>query len=389
MPLIEPPTNGGETREVAAATQTSIAARATGSTRRRAGASRAGAPGSRSRPAASVGLRAVGLGAELDDDDRTLPGTTRAKRGDVRADARCDARACGRVGVARTSRCSSSRPTASMCAVHPAGARAAGAVPQTSSATSRPGSARCSSRAMSSTYAACPPAWPLPATSLAEVPGEDRRVRLQLRDATSRTRRARPRCCAPCVVDVQLPGESTGPTPCQTRMPAASRRSSSAGLERVLRARGVGVDAPAAARRSRPCRRAGQRVAVAGRVLLDRRAVQHAARWPLRQQVAEPARRISRRPTRAVPRRFAGDVERAGRRARDGPGAQSARIASRGTWVRTVRSCPAGTVTGGKRSAAASPAERAGRARSSRVAPRLRTRSSTSTSAAPSSTGAC
>ena len=44
-----------------------------------------------------------------------------------------------------------------------------------------------------------------------------------------RTRRIARRCCTG-VREVHAPGASTGPTPCQTRIPAASRRSSSASL---------------------------------------------------------------------------------------------------------------------------------------------------------------
>ncbi len=94
---------------------------------------------------------------------------------------------------------------------------------------------------------------------------------------------------------VHAPGESTGPMPCQTRMPAASRRSSSAGFERMLAARRVRADRAAGGGRSRPCRPgAARRRGPAASSCSD--APRRTSGAPLSSR-RPPAQRISRRPT--------------------------------------------------------------------------------------------
>ena len=68
---------------------------------------------------------------------------------------------------------------------------------------------------------------PLPATSLARLQAMIDGCRRSWR--TLRRTRSRAAAARRGVSDVQAPGASTGPTPCQTMIPAASRRSSSAG----------------------------------------------------------------------------------------------------------------------------------------------------------------
>ena len=120
----------------------------------------------------------------------------------------------------------------------------------------------------------CWAGWPLPATSLVSV-----HVRIDgLAWPASATRSARSRAAAICagVSARQRPPGSHGPTSCQTRMPAASRRASmlsdSGSWERVALA-------PTASQAvdDRVLVGAGQRVAVAARVGRQRGAAQRAA----------------------------------------------------------------------------------------------------------------
>ena len=92
----------------------------------------------------------------------------------------------------------------------------------------RLGSRRCSSAAAASMYGAWPAGWPWPAASLARFQAKiDGWVWSWATES-----RTRSRACAASrgPREVHAPGASTGPTPIHTRMPAASRRSSSAGL---------------------------------------------------------------------------------------------------------------------------------------------------------------
>ncbi len=119
--------------------------------------------------------------------------------------------------------------------------------------------------------------------------------------ARRRARPSAPGCSAPAssagVCEYHLPAPSTGPTPCHTRIPAASRRSSSAGVQRVLGARGVRADRLQLAN-DLALVVGRQRVAAPERVLLDGRAVQLQARAVEVHQPAVPAS-AARSPTRA------------------------------------------------------------------------------------------
>ena len=105
-----------------------------------------------------------------------------------------------------------------------------------------------------------------------EVPGDDRRV--QLGSAITAVR-----ACASAsassrgVLEYQLPAPSTGPTPCHTRIPAASSRSSRPGSSGCW-ARAALAPIAFSSLHDLALVVGRQRVAVAHRVLLDRRAVQ-------------------------------------------------------------------------------------------------------------------
>ena len=193
---------------------------------------------------------------------------------------------------------------------------------------------------------------------------------------TRARRTARRRCSG--VRDVQAPGASTGPTPCQTRMPAASRRSSSAGASgccarvafapSACRRRTIASMSPGSSASPRPgassCSDAPR--SRSGRPLRRRRP---------------PPQRSSRRPdARGVgglaPDREAQVVEVRDARAPTGPG--GGRRRARGRW--RARRGP--RVTGAKRSGVV--AQRAASRVSARAARRLVTRTVTSTWAAPS-----
>ena len=141
---------------------------------------------------------------------------------------------------------------------------------QTSTPIGRPASAACSICALASIHAPCGPV-PLPATSQPRLQPTMAGCR-RLAARSARTRRVASAWSAGLAVR-NSPGESTGPISCQSAMPAASRRSASAGASgcsaRV-------AFAPAA--RSRATMRSmssrGERVAVARDVLLQRRAAQ-------------------------------------------------------------------------------------------------------------------
>ena len=78
------------------------------------------------------------------------------------------------------------------------------------------------------------------------------------------------------MVEYQLPGAFDRPDPLPDEDPGRVEPFEQRRVERVLGARGVGADRLQLGD-DRVLVGGGQRVAVAGRVLLDRRAVQHAA----------------------------------------------------------------------------------------------------------------
>ena len=145
---------------------------------------------------------------------------------------------------------------------------------------------------------------PVAGDLVGEVPRHDAGVQPRLQDvqahAADRAALLHGRARRPCARRID------GPTPCQTRIPAASSRSSSAVAKRVLAAGGVGADG-LQPRDDRVGVGVGERVAAARRVLLQRGAVQLQRLAVERQPPA--AQRSSRRPTRAVKTRLAGDLE--------------------------------------------------------------------------------
>ena len=221
-------------------------------------------------------------------------------------------------------------------------------VPQTSIAAGRPGSSRCTSWAAASTYCGWPPEWPLPATSLARFQAttlgwmrasHDVQAHPADRAALLRGGARRPRARRVDRADA-LPDEDPG------GVEAVEQRVA----ERVLAARGVGADR-LQARDDRVHVGRQQRVAAAGRVLLQRGAVQ-AQRLAVEQQPpAGPAQLAQadargRGPPRPGPPGAAPSAP--GGRAPTGPGpgcargrARRARRRAPGGRGRSAASCPA------------------------------------------------
>jgi hypothetical protein len=174
-------------------------------------------------------------------------------------------------------------------------------VPQTSIAAGRPGIEAVHELRRPRRRTRLATAVPLPATSLARFHA----TMLGGCSASTTLQAHAPDRAAALVGRARRPRARRvdGPTPCQTRMPAASRRSSSASLSGCwLRV----ALAPIAFSRATiaSMSEVAQRVAAAGRVLLQRGAVQ-AQRLAVEQQRARPPAH-SRRPTRAPKRRLAG-----------------------------------------------------------------------------------
>ena len=227
------------------------------------GASRAGAPGSRSRPGAGAGCRALASAPNSRDDERPCPGRRARSAATLERDDRSRARAARASTCPRTSRRSSSAPTRVDVAVDRAPALSGRCVPQTSTRDQPARVGRCSSRGhvvdvrgLRRRRGRCPrPRWPgSRRRSTGAVAAGGRRVRTRARRGALR---------GPASSRSSAPGASTGPTPCQTRIPAASRRSSSAGLSGCWARVALAPMRLQLARRSRPCRRAVQRVAAA------------------------------------------------------------------------------------------------------------------------------
>ena len=342
--MIEPPLNVGGPRSRGGprrASRSSAGSRRVGADVR----APAGATGTRSRPARR-GLPRWPPRRTRHDDRRV--GKTRPQRPDVRADHARDrglaTRRCG-----RTSRCSSSG-RARRCGGTSARCGAAACVPQMSSPRAgrgRSGAARAPCRRCTRPGRRSALAGDL----VGEVPREDRRVRLQLRQRGAHALAGnRPQCA---VRSVQLPGESTGPTPCQTRMPAASRRSSSGGLSGCW------------------ARVAFAWMRFSRATMRSMSAAVSASPWPGASSWIEAPRSTSRSPLSSsrdavaadlaqadapAPRGLAGNVERRGRRGSGWPGAQSAGSVTR-SCARTMRAPPCPTVTGAKRERMVAPSE--------------------------------
>ena len=108
-------------------------------------------------------------------------------------------------------------------------ARSGMCVPHTSTAVGRPGSRRCTSWAAVSHVLGLAAVVAVAGDLVGEVPRHDAGVQPRLQDVQAHAP-DRAALLHAGVRDVHAPGASTGPTPCQTRIPAASRRSSSASL---------------------------------------------------------------------------------------------------------------------------------------------------------------
>ena len=243
------------------------------------------------------------------------------------------ATSCGRSAAAararaRTSRRSSSAPIASTWRYSGPG-DVGGCVPQTSTATSRPGSQAMQLARHGVDVGGLAAVVAVAGDLVGEVPGDDRRVHAAAWTTVSAHARG-----ATCAAARRVRGPGAGRVDRADALPDEDAGGVEAleqrGAERVLGARRVGADRLQLARRSRPCRRAQRVAAPAARPRAARRRA-GAARRPL-SSTRPPTRRSSRRPTRASTRTRRGHrgAGRTGRVSRGSHSAASATPRARG-----------------------------------------------------------